>query len=93
VSESSGDVEGEESGLGGMRIVTVTVVVRAGSPEWSDIKTMCDVDAEPGWPQDVVLAAAQGGLKASLSAVKKAGRDGIPQDEDGQDAEDEEGPQ
>jgi hypothetical protein len=77
-----------------MRIVTVTVVVRAGSPEWHDIKTECDVDAEPGWPQDVVLAAAQGGLKASLSAVKKAGRGEIPVVEDvAEDAEDEEGPQ
>jgi hypothetical protein len=84
---------GEESGLGGMRIVTVTVVVRAGSPEWHDIKTECDVDAEPGWPQDVVLAAAQGGLKASLSAVKKAGRNGVPVVEDEDVAEDEEGPQ
>ena len=60
------------SGLGGMRIVTVTVIARAGEPEWSDLKSEVDVNAEPGWPQEVVLAASLGALKGALKAVEEA---------------------
>lgn len=70
---SAGDAE--SSGVGGMLIATITVTVRAGHTEWSDITTECDIRAEPGWPEVAVIAASQGGLRAALLAVKAKGRE------------------
>jgi hypothetical protein len=60
---------------GGMRIVTIEVTVRAGGDDegetWSDTATSVSIEVEPGWPEHIALAAAQGGMKSALKAIEE----------------------
>lgn len=55
----------------GPRIVSMTIVVRAGQGDWRETQTTVSVEVEPEWPVHIALAAAQGGLRSVLADVEQ----------------------